>query len=298
MTAVQVTAKLFSTPAVAVAFGAFGWATTSGGSSSKADGASVTVLVDTTYYAVWTAIKYTVTYNSNNGTGGTVPTDATEYLNGGTITVKADTGALSRTGYSFQGWADNSNGTGTLYLPSLADKTYTVNLSNVTFYAVWAKVTYQVSYNVDGGSSVLPGSYQIGDSITLPAAPTKAGYTFAGWFAASSGGSVLSTSYSPSGTGNISIYARWTAVGYTVTYNGNGNDSGSVPTNSSTYTIGSSIPVAGNSGALAKAGYTFAGWTVASDGTGTVLSSSSTVTTGTSNVTFYAKWSPIAYTVT
>jgi len=247
-----------------------GWATTSGGTVSRADSATVTVLIDTTYYAVWTANKYTVTYNSNNATSGTVPTDSTEYLNAGSITVKDDTGALARTGYSFQGWADNSNGTGTLYLPSLAAKTYTVNLSNVTFYAVWEKVTYKVSYNVDGGSSVLPSTYQIGDSITLPSGPTKSGYTFAGWFAASSGGSALSSSYSPSGTGNITIFARWTAIGYTVTYNGNGSDSGSVPSNSSTYTIGTSVPVAGNTGTLVKAGYTFAGWTVASDGTGTL----------------------------
>ncbi|NBQ92262.1 MAG: hypothetical protein EBT96_12980, partial [Betaproteobacteria bacterium] len=58
----------------------------------------------------------------------------------------------------------------------------------------------------------------------------------------------------------MTIFARWTAIGYTVTYNGNGSDSGSVPSNSSTYTIGTSVPVAGNTGTLVKAGYTFAGW--------------------------------------
>jgi uncharacterized repeat protein (TIGR02543 family) len=54
---------------------------------------------------------------------------------------------------------------------------------------------------------------------------------------------------------------------YTVTYNGNGSDSGTVPIDpSSPYTSGSSVTVLGNSGSLAKTGYTFNGWNTASDG--------------------------------
>ncbi|CAN2216067.1 Listeria/Bacterioides repeat [Candidatus Nanopelagicaceae bacterium] len=275
-----------------------GWATTSGGSVSKADSASVTVLVDTTYYAVWTAIKYTVTYNGNSNTGGSIPTDSGEYLNGASVTVKDNLGALVRTGYSFKGWTIDAQNTGTVYLPSLADKTYTVNLANMTFYAMWEKTVYVVSYNGGGGSDTSPSTYSIGDSITLPANPTKSGYTFSGWFTGSTGGSALTSPYAMPGTGNTTLFAQWSAIGYTVTYNGNSSDGGTVPTNGNTYTIGTSVPVVGNTGALTRAGYTFAGWTEASNGTGTVLVSGGSITAGASNITFYAKWTPVAYSVT
>ena len=275
-----------------------GWATTSGGSVSKSDSATVTLLIDTTYYAVWTANKYTVTYNGNSNSGGSVPTDTSEYLNGASVTVKANSGNLVRTGYSFVGWTIDAQNTGTLYLPSLSDTTYTVNLANMVFYAKWEKTVYVVSYNGAGGSDSAPSTYSIGDSITLPTNPTKSGYTFNGWFAASTGGTALGSPYAMPGIGNITLFAQWSAIGYTVTYNGNNSDGGTVPTNSNTYTIGTPVPVVGNTGSLTRAGYTFAGWTEASNGSGTLLSAGGSITAGSSNINFYAKWTPVAYSVT
>jgi len=56
---------------------------------------------------------------------------------------------------------------------------------------------------------------------------------------------------------------------YKVTYLGNGNTCGNVPIyTSSFYNIGTQITVLGNTGSLAKTGYTFSGWNAAADGTG------------------------------
>jgi 6-phosphogluconolactonase len=77
---------------------------------------------------------------------------------------------------------------------------------------------------------------------------------------------------------------------YTVTYNGNGNTGGSVPTDSSTYQQGGSVTILGNTGSLVDSGYTFSGWTTASDGSGTVYTAGQTLTVGTANITLYAKW--------
>lgn len=45
--------------------------------------------------------------------------------------------------------------------------------------------------------------------MNLPAAPSKSGYTFNGWFAAPTGGTALSSPFSPPGTSDITLYAQW-----------------------------------------------------------------------------------------
>lgn len=76
---------------------------------------------------------------------------------------------------------------------------------------------------------------------------------------------------------------------YSATYNGNGNTSGVVPVDNSTYSSGGSVTVAANSGSLAKTGYTFAGWNTASDGSGTSYLPGSTFAIN-SNTILYAQW--------
>ena len=78
----------------------------------------------------------------------------------------------------------------------------------------------------------------------------------------------------------------------TITYDGNGNTSGSVPTDNTHYEEGATVTVLGNTGDLARDGYTFAGWCVNSDGTGDSYTQGQTFTMGSANVTLYAKWTP------
>lgn len=79
-------------------------------------------------------------------------------------------------------------------------------------------------------------------------------------------------------------------VTYTVTYNGNTRTSGNVPTDgSSPYAAGSSVTILGNSGTLAKTGYTFAGWNTAANGSGTSYSEGDTFTIN-ANTILYARW--------
>jgi uncharacterized repeat protein (TIGR02543 family) len=89
--------------------------------------------------------------------------------------------------------------------------------------------------------------------------------------------------------------AQWTPLvptTYTVTYDGNTNTSGNPPTDgSSPYESGSTITVLGNSGspALAKTGFTFAGWNTQANGSGTSYSQGNTFTIS-ANKTLYAQW--------
>jgi len=282
---------------VRTAFSFSGWNTAADGTGTTylATGlVSVSPTANLVLYPKWTALKFTVTYYGNNNSGGTAPTDSTEYLNGASLTVSS-VGTLVRNGYNFTGWTTDSANTSSVIA---ASSTITINLANVQLYAKWQVIPYTVTYNSQGGSSVINGSYTVGGTLTLPADPTRAGYTFSGWFLASSGGTALVSPYSPPSTGALTLFAQWTPIQYTVTYNGNLSVGGSVPVNSATYTVGSSIPVVGNTGALIKTGYTFSDWALNSQGTGTVYGAGSSLPVGTSNVTLYARWIATPYSVT
>jgi uncharacterized repeat protein (TIGR02543 family) len=82
--------------------------------------------------------KYTVTYNGNGNTGGTTPIDANTYAQGATVTVKANTGTLVRTGYSFAGWNTLADGTGNSYAAS-GSATFIMGSAGIALFAQWTK---------------------------------------------------------------------------------------------------------------------------------------------------------------
>lgn len=92
--------------------------------------------------------------------------------------------------------------------------------------------------------------------------------------------------------GMMAIYAVWTATStYTVTYNGNGNTSGTAPTDaSSPYEEAAEVTVLGNTGNLVKSGYVWNGWNTLADGTGTHYDATDTFNMPASNIILYAEW--------
>lgn len=98
--------------------------------------------------------------------------------------------------------------------------------------------------------------------------------------------------------GNFTVTSNEVAY-YTVTYNGNGNTSGTAPTDATSYLSGATVTALSNTGSLTKTDFTFAGWNTAADGTGTDYAPTSSLTIGSSNVTLYAKWTLIPkYSIT
>lgn len=85
---------------------------------------------------------------------------------------------------------------------------------------------------------------------------------------------------------------------YTLTYNGNGNDGGTVPVDTeSPYDTGSTVTVLGNTGNLSKTGYSFDRWNTLENGTGIDYAEDDTFTI-TANIILFAKWTlnePINY---
>jgi uncharacterized repeat protein (TIGR02543 family) len=103
----------------------------------------------------------------------------------------------------------------------------------------------------------------------------------------------LTTDLSSTSGATVTLYAKWTAITYTIAYSANSATSGTAPANQ-TKTYGTSLTLQSNSGSLARTGYSFAGWNTASDGSGTTYAASASLTTDlrttTGTTTLYAKW--------
>ena len=100
-------------------------------------------------------ILYTVTYDGNGNTGGSVPVDGTSYPEGDTVTVLRNTGNLVKTDYAFTGWNTKDDGSGDGYA---AGETFVMGATDVTLYAVWTipqistvAGTGSAGYSGDGG---------------------------------------------------------------------------------------------------------------------------------------------------
>ncbi len=77
---------------------------------------------------------------------------------------------------------------------------------------------------------------------------------------------------------------------YTVSYHGNGHDTGTVPIDSNVYTSGETVTVLGNMNSLARSGYDFVEWNTAADGSGTSYAGSTSFVVGSDDVVLYASW--------
>ncbi len=86
---------------------------------------------DMTLYAKWALDEYTISYNSNEATSGTVPTSQIKKYNE-ELTLSSS-GNLERTGYVFASWNTKADGTGDSYKES---SKYTKNEAT-TLYAIW-----------------------------------------------------------------------------------------------------------------------------------------------------------------
>ena len=164
----------------------------------------------------------------------------------------------------------------------------------------WATYYYKyVSFNANGGSGSM-STQTIENSGTLTAnAFSRTGYSFAGWATTTNGSQAYANKGSITATysskGPVTLYARWTANTYTVSFD---KQSGSGGSNSVTATYGSAMPSASMP---TRTGYTFGGYYDQKDGAGTQYYNANGGSVRswnkTSNTTLYAKWTANTYKV-
>ena len=235
---------------------------------------------DTRYQARWILESdYIITYKLNGGTNA--PENPASYnVETETITLKDPV----KTGYTFEGWYKAEDFTG-----GAVTKITQGSTGDITLYAKWEPVSYTITYELEGGTNAPenPAGYNVEtETITLEA-PTKDKYDFKGWYKDAEFTTQV-TEIPQGSTGDITLYAKWELVSYTITYELDGGTN--VPENPASYNVETETitlrdPV--------KPGYTFEGWYKDGEFTTQVTE----ITQGTTgNITLYAKWEQIPFT--
>ncbi|MBR0195817.1 MAG: InlB B-repeat-containing protein [Paludibacteraceae bacterium] len=150
---------------------------------------------------------------------------------------------------------------------------------------------YTVTFNTNGHGSA-PESQLIekNTNATTPTAPTATGYTFGGWYKEAACTNEWDFA-SDEVTAATTLFAKWSAIYYSISYDLAG---GSVASeNPTSYTVESSAITLNNP---TKANYVFAGWTGTGLGSATINVTISEGSTG--NRSYTATWTPAVASVT
>jgi uncharacterized repeat protein (TIGR02543 family) len=213
--------------------------------------------------------EYIVTFNSMGGSA----VEAITIEDGKTLDLPTNP---NRTGYTFDNW----------YLEESLTTPFTnlVITENITVYAKWTINTYTVTFNTDGGSAISNVSVNYNQILTPPTAPTKTGYTFAGWYTDANKTNiyVLTTPI----TQNLTLYAAWTINTFYVNF----DEAGGSEVQDVTIDYNQPVTQPANP---TKVGHTFAGWFTDVERTNAYVFSSLV----TQNITLYAKYEVNTYTV-
>ena len=196
---------------------------------------------------------YTVTFQSEGGS------EVASQIRANTPAAQPDN--PTKEGHTFIGWYSGES-EWDFETPVTADLTLT---------AKWQINRYTITFDTAGGSEVPSITQDYGTAITPPAAPTRTGYTFAGW-------DRESPTTMPAG--DMTITARWTVNQYTITFKPeNGGQDIVIKQDYGTAITAPANPT--------KTGYTFAGWD---------KTIPSTMPAG--DMTITARWTVNQYTIT
>ena len=176
-----------------------------------------------TLYAQWEINQYTITFDT---AGGSEIAPITQDY-GTAITAPADP---TREGYTFIGW-DKA-------IPT------TMPAENITVTAQWEINQYTITFDSAGGSEIAPIIQDYDTAITVPADPTREGYTFIGW------DTEIPTTMPAE---NMTVTAQWEINQYTITFDtAGGSEIASITQDYGTAITAPADPT--------REGYTFIGW--------------------------------------
>ena len=190
-----------------------------------------------TLYGKWIPEEYTIHFNSNGGSEIASVMVLREQL-------LAEPVEPTKAGFEIEGW----------YLDTELTQKYdftTVVTGSFTLYAKWKVAEWTITFATNGGSLI--DSLEVSHGAVVPSItnPSKQDYTFAGWYL----NPELTESFvsTMTITKDITLYAKWTRIIYSMDFNSNGGTS-----------IGSKIiqsgEVVNKPTDPTKAGFIFAGW--------------------------------------
>ena len=304
-----------------------GWWTAASNGTQITSSTKVAITTAQTLYAHWTANTYTVTLNSNDGTylsKTSLTIAASETGNWNYQSVSSGVFAPNTTYVLKIGTATRTAGSATNFQVRIYD--FTTNAERATATAAFGS---NVSITLKTSSSLVPAnnnqiiiyagvsgstagvaatfnniSLTVAKTVTFDSTygdlpnPTRAGYTFAGWWTAASNGTQITSSTKVAITAAQTLYAHWTGNEYTLSFAQNGGSGGALSsanytTSPSDQTITVTEPT--------RNGWTRTSWTIAGY-TGTAPSISGTTLTIPANtygnITVTPVWTGKTYTIT
>lgn len=189
-----------------------GWALTKNATEKANDFGFATKA--TTLYAVWAetkAVFYTVVFDAQ-GHGDEPSSERVEH--GKTV---AEPSSMTADGYNFGGWYKEPTGENAFEFSSAI-------ISDIMLYAKWTLTTYQLTYNLDGGTNDEgnPETYSVESPDILLKDPTKEGFDFLGWYYDDDYKN-RATQITHGTTGDKTLFAKWKIKTYTISYNAGGN---------------------------------------------------------------------------
>lgn len=228
---------------------------------------------DKTFYAKWSIIEYTITYNLNNGTNDL--RNPSSYTNKSLDITIYD---AEKANYEFLGWY-NEEGEKITEIPEGSS-------GNLVLEAVFEPILYSIVYhNTEGATipSTNPIHYTVESPTLTLANPTRTAYIFQGWYTNEQMTGQKITQIVAGSSGKIDLFAKWDAYNYSINYVLNGGINNEY--NPATFTVVDVVPLL----APTKEGYSFDGWYLRSDFVGDPIDK---IAYGTHEaITIYAKWS-------
>lgn len=266
-----------------------GWATSPSGGVSYNPGDPYRLTGDATLYAVWKKdpVNYTLTYdkNADDATGTTASQTGEE-----NTSVNLRDNGFTRPNYTFQGWADTSDGP----VAHNPGDSYTLT-GNKTMYAVWKRNAIHLNYDANGGNGTHdPTEGEVNTNITIPGnlndSFDRPGYEITSWNTEPDGSG---TTYQPGGnvpmgTTDQTIYAQWDPIDVQLKYDPNGGEGSHDPTKgkaNSDITIPSDV-----NDPFHRDHYELTGWNTKPDGSGDSYAPNDKVHMGITDQTLYAQW--------
>jgi len=233
-------------------------------------------------FANWKNNEFTFTYHGNTSNAGTMTPSHHTYEDGSSLKPNVYT----KIGYSYLYWNDKANGSGRKYddMEHVSANDFDDG-TNIDIYAQWKPNDYNVTFDANNGSNLSFSSKVVTFDSPYGDLPTvsRIGYTFKGWWTAKTGGSEIKTTTIVKTPDHHTLYARWQANKYTVTFNANGGGTPNPKTKTVTYDS-----TYGTLASVTREGYSFTGWYTAASG-GTKIEATTKVQI-TANQTLYAHW--------
>ena len=192
---------------------------------------------DMTIKAKWNVNQYSISFDTDGGNPLTIDTITKDF--GSTV---SQPNAPTKRGYTFRGWFEEG-----AEAPYVFNK---IEARNVSLKAKWEVRKYSIIFDSDGGTKVETITKLFGEKVEKPADPIKEGYTFEGWYEATS---LFAYTFNTIEAREVSLKAVWSINQYTINFNSNGGTS----VKPITQDYGTTVLAPTNP---TKTGYTFAGW--------------------------------------